>query len=133
MTRLILLLALPVALVACTTPRETCLKSATKDLAVIDRLIIETQGNLQRGYGVTREPYTASRVDVCVGSGRYRYGSPGLAWNYCSRPETRYRDKPVAIDRTAEKRKLAELKQTRAKLVKETNQRIGQCDLRYPN
>lgn len=131
MKRMILLAMIPV-LASCATPRENCLKAATKDLAVVDRLIAETQTNLQRGYALDREPYTASRVDLCVGSGRYRYGGAGIAWNYCARPETRYRSKPVAIDPAVENRKLQDLKRTRARLVEESNSGVAQCSAKYP-
>lgn len=132
MIRLILLLALPLAVGACSTPRDTCLKSASRDIAVVDRLIAETQANLARGYGVKREPYTSTSLNMCYGGGRYRYGAPGIGLSYCATPTTRYRNRPVAIDRAAEQRKLTELRQTRSRLVAETNQRLEQCNRLYP-
>lgn len=132
MTRLILLSALALSLAACATPRESCLRTATKDLIVIDRLIAETQATLARGYALEREPYTRTQVDLCLGSGRYGYGRGGIGWNYCATPTTRYRDRPVAIDRAAEERKLRELRQTRTRLAPEVEQRAAQCSARYP-
>ena len=133
MKHLILLLALP-ALAACSSPRETCLKAATKDLAVVDRLIAETQANLSRGYGIERETYVSNSVDLCLGSGRPLYGrhNVGVGWTYCNRPTTKVRRTPVAIDQAAERRKLNELKQTRARLVKETQSQVTQCNRLYP-
>ena len=44
--------ALPVLalLAACGTPQEQCINRNTRDLRTVDRLITETEGNLQRGY-----------------------------------------------------------------------------------
>ncbi|SFD31608.1 hypothetical protein [Tropicimonas isoalkanivorans] len=124
----ILLLALP-ALAACATPREGCLRSATRDIAVVDRLILETQANLSRGYAIDEEPYITSNVNLCVGNGGYHR----VGWSYCNQPTTRYRQRPVTIDRAAEQRKLAELKQTRARLTAEAGPRLAQCNARYPS
>ncbi|MFD0980545.1 hypothetical protein [Tropicimonas aquimaris] len=132
MRHLILLLALP-ALVACAPTRQTCLKAATQDVAVVDRLILETQENLSRGYSLDREAYVTNTVDLCLGSSRGGYGRGlGVGWSYCNTPTTRYRERPVAIDRAAEQRKLQELRQTRSRLVKESEAALQQCNLRYP-
>lgn len=132
MNRLILLALLPI-LAACSTPRESCLRAASRDLVVVDRLIAQVQGNLARGYAVDREPYVTSTVDLCVGNRGYRgiYGG-GVGFSYCSRPVTRYRANPVAIDRQTEERKLRELKQTRARLEKQVNANLEACNARYP-
>ncbi len=133
MKRMILLLLLS-ALAACATPRESCLKSATKDLAIVDELILQTQANLSRGYAIDREAYISSRVDLCLGSGNYGYRGRGVGvgWTYCTVPDTRYREKPVPIDGATEQRKLAELKQTRARLVREAEAGLAQCNAKYP-
>ncbi len=131
MKQLIPILLLP-ALAACATPRDSCFRQASKDLNVVDDLIQQTQQNLQRGYAVQQQPYVTSTVDVCWGGGPFPGPGPGFGWNYCNQPTTTYREVPVAIDTQAEKRKLAELQQTRARLQKETNSRIAQCDGQYP-
>jgi hypothetical protein len=38
------------ALAACGTPQEQCINRNTRDLRTVDRLIAESEGNLQRGY-----------------------------------------------------------------------------------
>lgn len=132
MRNLILLLALP-ALLACAPTRQTCLRAATQDVAVVDRLILETQQNLARGYALDREAYVTNSVDLCLGSNRVGFGTGvGVGWSYCNTPTTRYRERPVAIDRAAEQRKLRELQQTRARLIKESEAALEQCNLRYP-
>ncbi len=131
MKRLILLFGL-IALAGCSSPRETCLKAATRDLAVVDALILQTRGNLERGYAVDQEPYVTNQVGLCVGNGGYAYGRGGVGFNYCMAPTTRYRNQPVAIDRVTEQRKLTELMQTRARLLRETEQRVEQCNRLHP-
>ena len=39
-------------LVGCGTPQEQCIRYNTRDLRTVDRLIVETQGNLDRGYAI---------------------------------------------------------------------------------
>lgn len=127
MRSLILLAALPL-LAACATPREQCLVSATRELTLIDSLIAETQGNLQRGYAVDRQYYTGTRLDLCVGNGYYR----GLGWTYCTVPDTRVVDRPVTIDRSVEQQKLRDLRQVRARAEREARTRLEQCNATYP-
>ncbi len=105
-------LALLLPLVACATPREACLRAAGSELATLDRLIVETQATLERGYALRREPYSATVLEFCVGGGRSVWGG-GLGLRYCPEVETRYREVPVAIDPAAERRKLAELRARR--------------------
>ena len=126
MKRMIPLLLLPL-LASCATPRESCLSSAQKELATIDKLIVETQGNLQRGYAIDREYYTSSRVDLCMRGGRHRVG-----WSYCTVPTTRVREKPVTIDRATEQRKLAELQQARKRAAEEARNKVAYCEAKYP-
>ena len=100
--------------------RDLLPETMNRRLRVVDTLIAQTQANLSRGYGIEREAYVTSTLDLCLGGGSYRYGRyGGTGWTYCHRPTTRYKAKPVTIDRAAEQRKLAELKQTRARLLKE--------------
>ncbi len=126
MKRMIPLLLLPL-LAACATPRESCVSAAQKELVTIDRLILETRANLQRGYAIDREYYTSSRVDLCVGSRRHGFG-----WNYCSVPTTRVRERPVTIDRAAEQRKLSELQQARKRAAQEAQNKLAYCNAKYP-
>ena len=41
-----------VLLAACGTPQEQCIRYNTRDLRTVDRLIAETEGNLDRGYAI---------------------------------------------------------------------------------
>lgn len=130
MKRLILL-ALPL-LAACATPRETCLGAATQNLRVVDSLIAEVQANLQRGFAIREDPYVTGALDICFGNGGYWGGGMGMGMSYCTMPQTRYREVPVPIDPVSEKRKLADLQETRARLVKQSEAQVQQCNYRYP-
>ena len=39
-------------LAACGTPQEQCIAYGTRDLRTVDKLIVETEGNLTRGYAL---------------------------------------------------------------------------------
>ena len=125
MVRLSALLAL-CALAACATPREACLRAAAGDLRTLDRLIAETEATIARGYAYASEPYTTTALEFCLSRGAYRDGvNVGLA--YCPVAETRYRDRPVAIDPAAERRKLAELRARRAAAARAADTRAAAC------
>jgi hypothetical protein len=98
----------------------------------VDRLIAETEANLRRGYAIDREPYVTTGLDFCFG--RYGGVQDGVAvgLTYCNTVETRYREVPVAIDRSTERRKLAELRETRARLARTAEGQIAACEARYP-
>ena len=125
-------LTMAVALAGCATPRDTCLRGVTTDLNAVDRLIAETEANLARGYAIEREPYTTTGLDFCLGYGPGQFNRAAVGLSYCNTTETRYREVPRAIDRTTERRKLAELRQTRARLVEPTRKAVAQCEARYP-
>ena len=46
----LLLLSTCFVLVGCGTPQEQCIARETRGLRVVDRLIVEAEGNLKRGY-----------------------------------------------------------------------------------
>ncbi|MEM9247100.1 MAG: hypothetical protein AAGB05_00235 [Pseudomonadota bacterium] len=99
-------------LAACATPREACLRASFSEVATLDRLILETEGNLSRGYRIDREPYVTNGLDFCLGRGIYNSGV-NVGLRYCNTVETRYRDVERAIDPAAEKRTLAQLRSKR--------------------
>lgn len=116
MTRSFRFLALSALLIlaACATPRERCLDQATRNLRVIDELILETRATLQRGYAIrtVREPETFFRL--CVG-GPFDANVWG---SFCRSTEWVERSEPVAVDLTEERRKLDSLLAKRQELVR---------------
>lgn len=120
------LLFLPLFLLAaCATPREQCISQATRDIRVLDRLIVESQDNIERGYGYSTETYTTWDWVIC---GRRKDGS----YYYCFEPEDRTRRVPVAVDLAEEKRRLDSMVLKRAELEREVGPKIAACNAAYP-
>ena len=123
---MIRLIFLPLLLLsACATPREQCVASATKDIRVLDRLIAESKGNIERGYGYDTQRYTSWDFVIC---GRRKDGS----FHYCWEPYDRTRRVPVAVDLTTEQRQLDAMLRKRVELAKEAAPRIAACNETYP-
>ncbi len=106
--RVLLPLLLLPALAACTPPGPTC--RVGPEMRTINQLIAETQGNLDRGYVLV--PASGPGVDMCLHGGNW-----GLGLSICT--DRTARDKPVAIDAAAERRKLAGLKSRRIQLQRQ--------------
>jgi hypothetical protein len=121
-------------LAACGTPQEQCINRETRELRVLERLIVETQGNLDRGYGYEEVTvFTTEYVDctprVIVPEGQ---PVPEVEPRLCldEVPETVRR--PVALDLAAEQRKLASLQQRRQQELGRAEQVIAACKAAYP-
>ena len=112
---------------ACATPREACEARATKDLRVMNKLIAETRANVDRGYAIEREAYVTTGFQMCVGTSKDK-----AAVRWCHRPETRYRDRQVAIDPAAEQQKLRNMIVKRDQLQREASARTAACRQAYP-
>lgn len=119
-----------VTLAACTTPRQACERNALYDLRMLDLLIRETEQTLARGYALEREPYRRTSLELCYAN---RFGNDdalGLVW--CNRPEVAFRDRPVAVDLAAERRKLADLRQRRKDMARIAARNLADCRARFP-
>lgn len=124
----VLLLA---TLAGCGTPQEQCISRNTRDLRTVDRLIAETQGNLDRGYAfetvtVYEDYWTTCPMPEPV------EGKPAPKPRLCldERPVTEQR--PKAIDLTEEARKLDSLKAKRKDLARQAEKVIAACKAEYP-
>ena len=133
----ILLLPICAALVACGTPQELCIARETRDLRVVDRLIAETDGNLNRGFAyedvvisrtvwVNCEPWPAP--PPVEGGPPPPPASPRLCLEDRDTTVTR----PVAIDVAAETSKLGGLKAKRKQLAAAGERSIAACRKAYP-
>ncbi len=123
-----------VILAACGTPQQQCINRETRDLRVVERLISETQGNLDRGYGFEEVTvFTTEYVD-CTPQVVVPEGAPvpEVQQRLCldEVPETVRR--PVAIDLVAEQRKLDGLVDRRQALLGRAEQVIAACKAAYP-
>lgn len=118
-------------LAACGTPQEQCISRNTRDLRTVDRLIAETQGNLDRGYAfetiTVYEDYWTSCPQPPVTEGQTP-PPPRLCLD--ERPVTEQRAK--AIDLNEEARKLDSLKVKRRQLAQAAEAVIAQCKAEYP-
>lgn len=117
-------------LAACGTPQEQCIRQNTRDLRTVERLIVETEGNLERGYAFE----TITEYDEY--------------WSYCPQPQVpdappvpdrmclKERavtvQRPKAIDLNDEARKLESLKAKRKVLAREAEALIVSCKQQYP-
>lgn len=118
-------------LAGCGTPQEQCISRNTRDLRTVDRLIAETQGNLDRGYAfetiTVYEDYWTDCPQPPVPEGQTP-PPPRLCLD--ERPVTEQRAK--AIDLNEEARKLDSLKVKRRQLAKSAESVIAQCKAEFP-
>lgn len=112
-----------IALTACTTPREDCINSVTRDTRIINSLVAETQGNLSRGYAIAEEQEVRTLRRTCRGK-----NEDGSTFRYrCDETETFTTTRPVAIDLNAEKAKLESLLVRQEQSKAASDQAVLQC------
>lgn len=122
-------LLLVLALAACGTPQERCIRSATQELRTLDALIAETEANLVRGYGYeTREivRHVWTWCDDYLGPD-HRYSR-----RMCFEPVFDTVERPVAIDPAAETRKRDALKSRRSALARRAGDAVAECRAKFP-
>ena len=128
MKRLVLLaLAL---LAACGTPQERCIAANTRELRTVDRLIAETEGNLERGYAYETVTISESYWDYCQQP--QIPGQPPVPPRLCLKERDFTKRQPKAIDLEAEARVLAGLQAKRVELARLAEDVIAQCKAEYP-
>lgn len=124
----IALFIVPLLLTACATPREACLDEVNREVRILDRLIAQTRGNLERGFAVEQEQRVQTRRGLCTGrnedGSRFRFS--------CDKTDTRTRNVPVAIDLNAERAKLTSLEQRQMQNISNAQAGIAQCIARFP-
>ena len=121
--RQITFIALPlVFLAACATPQQRCVAGASKDLRVVRALIVETQGNLDRGYAIGQEIRPKFTMGFCGRNGPL---------TTCLTQDASVIDKPVAIDLAAEREKLASLRAKERELAARAVTAAQQCETDY--
>lgn len=128
----VLVLAGFVLLAGCGTPQERCINAATRDLRVVDRLIIETQGNLDRGYALVEVERIADRWVVCVPGRPATATEPARAPEMCLREYDYTVTEPRAVNLAEQRVILAELKKKRVALEKASRPAVASCKLTHP-
>lgn len=122
-------LLLVLALTACGTPQEQCVYGATRDLRVLDRLINETQTNINRGYAL--EQVTQYRRVWVNCTGRPVGGKPARP-QMCWETEPFSVARPQAIDLADEQRKLDSMLAKRRDQERAASGAIAQCKALHP-
>ena len=93
-----LILPLLLALAACATPQQQCINSVAGNLHALDGLILQTQGNLQRGFAYTQVVRNVPQFVPCGG------GWNGTGYNntdMCLVNTVQTFQQPAAIDLAA--------------------------------
>ena len=129
MTRF-LVIATVLALSGCGTPQEQCIAGSTRDLRVVNGLIAETEGNLQRGYAYASVIETRPQFQDCTPAPTAADPTPRHQSCWVDVPETV--KKPVAIDLNAEAAKLASLRAKRTQLEQSAQAVTAECARLYP-
>jgi hypothetical protein len=117
-------------LAACGTPQDQCIARETRELRSLDRLIAETQGNLDRGYAIDRVTVYEDYWTWCEVRDPAHGGT--VARRFCLDQRAVGVDQPRAIDPEAEARKLAGLKEQRRDLARAAEPAIAACNAAYP-
>lgn len=105
-------------LAGCESPRQQCLNAATRDLANVRELIKETEATIARGYALEKETFPTLTYGFCT-------GKQNVAGCFQNRLQSRAI--PVAVDLTAERAKLAELKRKERELTRRAGTTIAAC------
>ena len=124
------LLAL-VLLAGCGTRQEQCIAYNTRDLRVVDRLIAEVQGNLDRGYAFENVTVYRDYWTTCGGE-RTEEGEIAKPPRPCVEEREYTEKRPKAIDLAAEAQKLEGLRQKRADLTFAAKAVIAKCKALHP-
>ncbi len=113
-----------VFLTACADRRGDCVEEAMRDVRVLEELIAETERNIARGFATQPEPTVRTGVSFCL--------TASNPLGICTRTETEVRDRPVAIDVLAERRKLRQLRDREAELRERARLEVLACEARFP-
>lgn len=114
------------ALAACASPQQQCVTNATRDLQVVDGLILETRQNIDRGYAIREDIVPTASFNWCFGNYGYNTGV-----SLCSNNSTRVRRTPVAIDPAAEQAKLKNLEAQRRTLEERSRAQLAACEAQF--
>ncbi|WP_050518387.1 hypothetical protein [Pseudorhodobacter antarcticus] len=127
------LMVLGLALLAgCGTPQERCIASATRDARILDRLITETQGNIDRGFAYVEVQRSRTVWVVCVPAQAATATSPAQSAQMCMDDQYYTETRPQAINLADERVKLAEMRKKRAELERAAVRDVASCKAQHP-
>ena len=127
-----LAIACLVFLAACASPQEACISSATRELRVLDRLLAELRGNLDRGYALVERTAWRQTWQLCEPPVAAVDGSPAKPARWCWVREPHTVIDRVPIDPAAERRKLDGLTERRAAEARRAREAVAECRALYP-
>lgn len=128
MKRFLVVMAL-LSLTGCESFQAQCIRLASHDVIVLDRLIAESQANLARGYALVDTVVTLSVFRPCY----RRPEMGGFGPDMCEDEVDQTVSKPVAIDLKAEAAKLASMQAKRAQIARQLAPALAECQARYPD
>lgn len=129
--RSLVTLPLLVALAACGTPQEQCIRAGTRDLQVLDRLIAESRATLARGYAL-QEVVIDNWVWVPCGPPPMVDGKPVGPPERCLENLTRIETRPRSVNLAEEKAKLATMETKRRELDRAAAPVVAACKAKHP-
>ena len=118
-------------LAACGTPQEQCIARETRDLRVLDRLIAETQGNIDRGYALVEVQVERNRWVLCPAPPTVE-GAPPAKPRMCLDDYFETETRPRAINLAVEADKLSSMMAKRTSTAKAAERPIAACRAAYP-
>lgn len=127
-------LTLPLLLVACGTPQERCISTATRDLRTLNGLIEDSQANLARGFAYEEYTVNRSRWVHCQGPPVVDSDGdlvPGRTY-MCLDDYTDTVRRPVSINLDEERRKLDGMLTKQRELNRIAAAQIEGCKAQYP-
>ncbi len=119
---------LPLILIACGTPQEQCIDTATRDMRVVDRLIAQSEATLARGYAIEEKTIYMPTWVNCA----RRHGPDTPKPRLCLKDVPQTIRSAVAVDLTAEAAKRDSLKAKRAAQAKAAATAIKACKAQFP-
>ena len=123
-------LPLLMPLIACGTPQQQCIRTATRDMQVVERLIVEVEGNLARGYAY--ENVTVYMPEWLDCTPRATTANPNPDPKLCFEDVAQTVRKAVAIDLNAEAAKLKSLRQKRDQQSRASAGAVAACKAKFP-
>lgn len=112
-----------VALAACASPRDRCVRASVGPVVTLRTLVSDSRQILARGYDIRRRPVRVERLVRCA-TGR-------KAGATCFDGATEFLPREVSVDLDAERRKLAalegQLRVARRRAVAD----VGRCNAAY--
>lgn len=116
-------LALIPLITACATPREACLSNVGSEMRVINNLITQTRGNLDRGFAIETRQKIRERDGIC----KSELPDGTIIRTQCEKVDVRDVRVPVAIDLNAERAKLSSLEERQRQMQINAQAARQQC------